>query len=97
MKKWLIEVGLKTFGPSAIRGAVLGIAGWLMAKGGMLEPFGIVSDAALNITTIYWDKLSIALVAVIPAIGAGLIKVTQKQGTEVAQKVLPQKTEEPPK
>lgn len=87
MKDWLINVGLKTFGPSAIRGGVLGLAGWLMARENLLSVFGVVSDATAHTTTIYWDKLSIALIAALPAIGAGLIKVTQQ--------TIQSKTEEP--
>jgi len=84
MKDWLLNVGLKTFGPSALRGAILGIAGWLMARGNMLSSFGIVSDAAAQTTTIHWQQLSIAVIAAFPAVLAGLIKMTQHQVTAVA-------------
>lgn len=93
MKDWLINFGLKTFGPSAARGAVLGIAGWLMARENLLSAFGVVSDAAAHTTIIYWDKVSLALIAALPAIGAGLIKVTQRQ----TEKAIQPKTEETPK
>jgi hypothetical protein len=95
MKNWLIEVGLKTMGPSAVRGAILGIAGWLLAREGALSAFGIISDAAAHTTTIYWDKVSIALIAALPAIGAAVIKMTQHQGTQVIQNVTQPKEETP--
>ena len=93
MKNWLLEVGLKTFGPSAVRGAVLGIGGFLAAKSGALEPFGVLYDTATHIVTIHLDKLNLAFVALLPALGAGLIKVTQKQTTDIVKP----KTEETPK
>ena len=86
MKEWLLEVGVKTFGPSAIRGAILGISGWLLAKEGALSAFGIVSDAAAHTTIIYWDRLSMALIVGLPAIIAGVIKATQHQATQIITK-----------
>lgn len=85
MKDWLMEVGVKTFGPSAIRGAILGVSGWLLMKNNALAPFGIVSDAAQHLTTIYWDKLSVAAITALPAIIAGAVKMVQHQGTQVIQ------------
>lgn len=95
MKDWLIEAGLKTFGPSAIRGAVLGISGWLLVRSDMLDKFGIVSDAAQHITTIHWDKLSMAAIAALPAILAGAIKLMQYHGTQAVQAVTQPKGETP--
>ena len=86
VKDWLLEVGVKTFGPSAIRGAILGISGWLLAKEGVLSSFGIVSDATAHTTTIFWDKLSVALIVGLPAIIAGVIKTTQHQATQLITK-----------
>lgn len=91
MKTWLLEVGLKTFGPSAIRGAVLGIGTFIAAKAGMLSAFGVMYDSATHILTVNLDHLQLALVALIPAIGAGLIKATQTTATKAIQP----KTEEP--
>lgn len=85
MRTWLLEVGLKTFGPSAIRGAVLGIGTFIAAKAGMLSAFGVVYDATTHILSVNLDHLQLALVALIPAIGAGLIKVTQKQTTDIVK------------
>ena len=84
MKDWLINIGVKTAGPSAVRGAILGLSGWLIAKNGLLSAYGVVSDAAAHTTTIYWDKCSIAIVAALPAILAGVIKLTQHQTTAIA-------------
>jgi hypothetical protein len=96
MKNWLVEVGVKTFGPSAVRGAVLGIAGWLMAKEGMLAPFGIVSDAVAKTTTIYWEQLSAAIILGLPALIAGIVKLTQREGEKVVTKVTQPKPEGTP-
>ena len=71
---------------SAIRGAILGLSGWLLAKEGALTAFGIVSDAAAHTTTVYWDKLSSALVIGLPALIAGVIKLTQHQATQLVIK-----------
>ena len=75
LKAWLVQIGIKRLGPSAIRGAILGLSGWLMAKGGMLESFGIISDAAAHTTTIYWDKMNDGLILLLPAIMAAVIKL----------------------
>lgn len=87
MKDWLLEVGLKTFGPSAVRGAVLGVAAWLLAKNGALAHFGVISDAATHTLTIHWDQLSTASIAALPAILAGVIKVLNYHGTQVVKSV----------
>lgn len=75
IKNWLIEMGVKTAGPSAVRGAILGISAWLLAKDNVLSAYGIVSDASAHTTTIYWDKVSVALVLGLPAAIAAVIKV----------------------
>lgn len=93
-KQWLVDVLVKQAGPSAIRGAILGTLGWLMLKNGMLEPYGIVSDEAARTTILYWDKLSVAAIALLPAIGAWLIKATQVAVVKpVVQKVVKPKEE----
>lgn len=75
IKSWLINVGLKEIGPSAIRGVILGASGWLAMRNGLLSNFGVVSDAASHTTTIHWDQLSIVAIAGLPAIGAAVIKI----------------------
>ncbi len=75
---WLLEVGLKTFGPSAIRGAILGISGWILVRNDLLEPFGILSDPQAHTTIIDWDKLNTGLIVLLPAVLAGLIKVANR-------------------
>lgn len=94
MKSWLIETVFKTFGPSAIRGAILGLAGWLMARENLLSAFGIVSDAAAKTTTIHWEQLSMAVILALPALIAGIVKVTQKEGSKAVVKDAKQKLEE---
>jgi hypothetical protein len=83
MKEWLMEVVVKKMGPSALRGAVLGVFGWLMARQGLLDSFGVVSDAANHTTTVYWDKLSTALIVALPALLAAVIKLVNHH-TETA-------------
>ena len=83
MKEYLLEVGLKTLGPSAIRGAILGIAGWLLVKNDLLAPFGIISDAAAQTTTIHWKDLSTASIAALPAVIAAVIKLFQHHTTTI--------------
>lgn len=85
MKDWLVDVGLKTMGPSAIRGAILGAAGWLAARNGLLDPFGI--HTANGITTIVWAKVSIGAIAGLPALGAAVIKMLNKHGQDAVQAV----------
>lgn len=84
LKGWLINVAIKKFGPSAVRGAILGLGGWVAAKEGLLAPLGIIYDAATHILTINLDTLSIWAVAGLPAIGAGIIKVLNHHADEVA-------------
>jgi hypothetical protein len=93
---WLEKVGLTQFGPSAVRGAILGIAGWLLTKNGMLSHWGIVSDAAAHTTTIYWNELSVAAIAGLPAVIAGVVKLLQYHGTNAINAVS-QPQGEPPK
>lgn len=89
LKGWLINVAIKKFGPSAIRGAILGLGGWLAAKEGLLSTFGIIYDKATHILTINLDTLSVIGVAALPAIGAGVIKVLNHEGGEAVKKVIP--------
>jgi hypothetical protein len=90
MKDYLLEVGVKTLGPSAIRGAILGIAGWILVKNDLLSPFGIISDATQHITTIHWDQLSTASIAALPAVIAAIIKLVQHHTTPIIKGDQPQ-------
>lgn len=81
LKAWLVE----TWGPSAIRGAVLGLFGILIAHTEILSKFGIVSDAAAQTTTIHWKVASNVIVPIVIAVLAGFIKtghvmITKPQG-----------------
>lgn len=84
LKGWLINVAIKKFGPSAVRGAILGLGGWLAAKEGLLSAFGIVYDKTSHILTINLDSLSMLAVAGLPALGAGVIKVLNHHADVVA-------------
>lgn len=91
LKTWIIDVLIKKFGPSFIRGAILGLAGFIAAKEGLLAHFGVVYDAASHIVTVNLDTLNIGLVALIPAIGGGVIKVLNHHA-DTAVKTLANKT-----
>lgn len=85
MKEWLMEVGLKTMGPSAIRGGILGIVAWLIAKQGLLTSYGVSTVG--HITTVDWDKASIALIAGLPALIAAVIKMFNYHGQKTLETV----------
>lgn len=90
LKGWILEVAVKKMGPSAIRGGILGISGWLLTRNNFLEPFGILSDAQAHVTIINWDKLNIALIALLPAVLAAVIKLLNHQGQELLPKKAPE-------
>lgn len=96
IKAWLIETLIKIGGPSAIRGAILGISAWLLAKNNILSTYGIVSDAAAHTTTVYWDKVSVALVLLLPAAIAAVIKMVNSHASSaVKTAVAPPKGDQP--
>lgn len=86
MKAYFIEVIVGKLGPSAIRGAILGAIGWLVAKNGLLAVYGIVSDASAHTTTIYWDKLSLFLITGLPAVTAAVIKLLNHHADQAITK-----------
>lgn len=90
LKEWLIETALNKMGPSAIRGAVLGVFGWVLIRNGLLAPYGIVSDAVTHTTTIHWDQLSGWAIAALPALLAAIIKGVQHTGTKAIKKGEPE-------
>lgn len=92
LKNWFLEVVLKKMGPSAIRGAILGLSGWLITKNNLLEAFGVFSDPTAHVTVINWDKLSLALVALLPAFLAAFIKLINHQGKEFFPKKIAAET-----
>src|SRR4051812_42839098 len=57
IKAWLIQVGIKKMGPSAIRAALAAFIGIVMAHAGMLEKFGIVYDQASNTLMLHLTAL----------------------------------------
>lgn len=69
LKTWLIRVGLQKMGPSAIRAAIAGFAGLLIAKAGLLEQYGVVYDQATHVLSLHLDKLQ----AWLTVSGLGLI------------------------
>ena len=88
LKQWVIEVAVKKMGPSAIRGAILGIFGWILAKQGALAYFGIVADQAAHTITINLDQLSMFLIAGLPAALAATIKMVNHHADEVVLPVI---------
>jgi hypothetical protein len=93
LKEWIIEVAVKKMWPSAIRGAILGIVGWMVVRNDILAPFGITSDAIQHTTTIYWDKLQTALIVGLPAAVAAIIKLLNHHADSLfTQTVKPEST-----
>ena len=90
LKEWLINVAIKKFGPSAIRGAILGLGSFLAAKEGLLSTFGIVYDKTSHILTVNLDTLSLLGVAALPAVGAGVIIVLNHHADEAVAAVKPE-------
>lgn len=88
LKEWLIEVAVKKMAPSAIRGAILGIFSWVLAKQGALAAFGIVADQASHTITIHLDQLSMFLIAGLPAALAAGIKMVNHHADEVVLPVI---------
>lgn len=75
IKQYFIEVIVKKMAPSFLRGAILGVLGWVLAKQGALVSFGIIADQATHTITIHLDQLNMALVAGLPAALAAVIKL----------------------
>lgn len=88
LKGWLINVVIKKFGPSAVRGAILGLTGFLAARHELLAPLGIVYTQTTNILTIDFNIMSIWAVAALPAIGAGIIKILNHQSNEAVKSMI---------
>lgn len=92
LKKWLLEVGLKQMGPSAIRGVILFIIGWLGAHAGILDKIGGHYDPASHLVTLNLDALQTWLEgAGLTAGSAALIKMFQYHATQM----LPSKDDTP--
>jgi len=89
LREWLLEVVVKKGGPSLIRGAILGIFAWLLAKQGALASFGIVADQATHTVTVHLDQLNMALVAGLPAVLAAVIKIFNHQASEIIKPSAP--------
>ena len=81
IKQFLIEVAVKKMGPSAIRGACLGLIGWLAMKNNLVP--GVHTDAVSHVTTIAWDQVSGWLIAGIPAGLAAVIKLVNHSAASV--------------
>lgn len=81
IKTWAVE----TFGPSAIRGVILGAFGVLVTHSQMLSKFGIITDSVAHTTTIHWTTASDVLVPIVIAIVAGFIKTGHVTLTNVIQ------------
>ncbi len=88
LKQWMVEVAVKKMGPSAIRGAIIGIFSWILAKQGALAAFGIVADQATHTVTIHLDQLSMVLIAGLPAALAAAIKMVNHHADEVVLPVI---------
>jgi hypothetical protein len=91
MKDWLIQVGIKKFGPSAIRAAVAAFIAFVVANRGMLESFGVFYDDVTNILTIHLNTATSGIILFTMASIGGLVKVLNHPKEIVA----PKKQEEP--
>lgn len=67
LKTWLVEVGIKKMGPSAIRAALAAFVGYLMAHANLLAQYGIVYDKATD--TIFWHLTTLREWADISGLG----------------------------
>jgi xanthine/uracil/vitamin C permease (AzgA family) len=96
IKEWLIKVGIKKMGPSAIRAAIAALVGIMAAHAGLLSELGIVSDKALNTITIDLNKLT----AWFSVTGIGIITAAlaaaQHHGEQIVAKKEEIKSEEKP-
>lgn len=91
LKRFLLEVGIRKMGPSAIRAAILAVAGFVAAKAELFAQLGIVYDATAKLITIDLAKLdSGAAVLLIGTAGAGgaLIKLINHQSNVVVKKMI---------
>lgn len=84
LKIWAIEVGVKKLGPSAIRAAVAGLVGLLVAHANLLEQFGIVYDSTLKTVTLHLDSLTTWLTVT----GLGLITATLRAAQHHGEAVI---------
>ena len=85
LKEWFVNVGVQQMGPSAIRGSILGIIGWLVMKDNLIP--GIHTDAATHITTIAWDTVSTWAIAGLPAVTAAVIKLLNYHGAQAVNQI----------
>lgn len=92
MKTWLIEVAIKRMGPSAIRGAILAVSGFLVAKAGVLSGYGVNYDEATKTISVNLAHIESILTVLVASGGlAGLIKGMNYHAKEIVKK--PQATE----
>lgn len=83
-----MDVAIKKFGPSAIRGAILGLCGLLAARSEILAPMGIIYDQATRVLTVHFDQVSLWAMLLLPAVGAGAIKVLNHHSKEVVKTIV---------
>ena len=83
LKNWFVEVGIKKFGPSAIRGGIGIVSAYMLAHAGAFEKLGIFYDQAAQTITVHLSALQDGLDVALLASIAGLIKVLNYHGGQV--------------
>lgn len=81
MKDFLVRLGLHVAAPSAVRGAILGIVGFMALKNGWVP--GVTTNAATHVTTIAWSKVSDWAIAGLPALTAAVLKLLSYHGSNL--------------
>lgn len=84
IKIWLVQVGIKKLGPSAIRAAIAGLVALLVAHANMLKDFGIVYDDALKTVTLHLNELSVWL----SVTGLGLVTAFLRAGQHQVEAIV---------
>lgn len=91
LKEWLLEVGIKKMGPSALRAGFLAVGGFIAAKAGMFSSFGVVYDKVNHLITIDLNQLNAAATTYLigsAAAGGALIKMLNHHADEVVLPII---------
>lgn len=87
MKTWLLEVAIKRMGPSAVRGIVLAIGGFFVAKAGVLSGYGINYDETTRTISVNLAHLESVLTVLVASGGlAGIIKGLNYHANQMVKK-----------
>lgn len=70
LKTWLIQVGIKTAGPSGIRAMIQAIVAFFIVHGNALAQWGVTTTG--HVTTIDWDKAGVVLIGLLPMLAMAI-------------------------